>query len=351
MKTTLILILAATTVAVGALCVVQSRKCATQQTQLASLRGEVQAQSQQLEELQVAKKRSDQQRRDLLNQAEELAGQMKSRTVAAPQVPIIATPPPPPAAESDKADDEKGGFGKMLSKMMQDPDTRELIRTQQRLMMDQMYSPLIKRLGLTPEETTQFKNLLTDHMMSAADQASSMFGALGTTNSAATIKSLGDQQKGFDEQVKSFLGDDRYAQYKEYEETMGERMMLTQFKQQAGSDYNLTDQQSEALLNLMKEEKKSVAATTGLPLGDANKDPAKLQALLSDDKVGELLKAQETVGQRVYDRARTFLSADQLDTLGKFQTNQLAMTRMGMTMAKKMFAPGNAAGGGTAEPK
>ena len=71
--------------------------------------------------------------------------------------------------------------------------------------------------------------------------------------------------------------------------------MLNQFKQQAGSDYNLTDPQTEALLTFMKEEKKNVAATTGLPLGDANKDPAKLQALLSDDKVDELLQAQDTV--------------------------------------------------------
>ena len=56
-------------------------------------------------------------------------------------------------------------------------------------------------------------------------------------------------------------------------------------------------------------------------------------------QVDELIAAQNTVGQRVYDRARTILSPDQLDTWGKYQTNRMQMMRMGMNMARKMFAP------------
>jgi len=69
--------------------------------------------------------------------------------------------------------------------------------------------------------------------------------------------------------------------------------------------------------------------TTNLPL----------QALLADGKMDELLQGQDAVSQRVYDRARTILSPDQLNTFGRFQTNQMQMMRVGMSMAKKMFAP------------
>jgi hypothetical protein len=116
-------------------------------------------------------------------------------------------------------------------------------------------------------------------------------------------------------------------------------MMLNQFKLQAGTDYNLSDPQSEALLKFMAEERKSVAATTGLPLTEGDKDPAKLQALMSGEKVDELIRAQETVSQRVYERARTILSPEQLQTLGRFQTNQVQMTRMGLSMMRTMFSP------------
>jgi hypothetical protein len=339
MKNTLTWLLTATTITLAVVCVVQSRKFSVQQTQLAAIRGELDEKSEQLETLQAAQKRSERQRRELADRADELAAQLQVRQSAATNVIALAPTNPPLVSEGDKPDEGKGGFGTMLSKMMQDPDTRKFIRDQQRMTMDQLYAPLVRQMGLAPDEAAKFKDLLADNMMNAAEKASSMFGGSASTNRTEMLNNLNVEQKTFDERVKAFLGDERYAQYKDYEQTLGERTMLNQFKQQAGSDYNLTDPQTEALLTIMKEEKKNVAATTGLPLGDANKDPAKLQALLADGKVDELLQGQDVLSQRVYDRARTILSPDQLNTLGKFQTNQMQMMRLGMSMAKKMFAP------------
>ena len=343
MKNTLTWFLAVTTITLAVVCVVQSRKSAGQQTQLAALRSELDEKSQERETLQAAQKRSDRQRHELMAQADELAAQLRARQFAATNVTALAPTNPPPVSEGEKPDEGKGGFGTMLSKMMQDPDTRKFIRDQQRMTMDQLYAPLVKRMSLTPDEAAKFKDLLADNMMNAAEKASSMFGGSPSTNRSEMLNNLNAEQKTFEEQVKAFLGDDRYAQYKDYQETLGERTLLSQFKQQAGSDYNLSEPQSEALLNFMKEEKKNVAASTGLPLSDANQDPAKLQALMSDDKVDQLLHGQETVGQRVYERARTILSPEQLATLGKFQTNQMQMTRMGMSMMKKMLGPDKSA--------
>jgi len=339
MKNPLTWFLAATTITLAVVCGLQTRKFAGQQTQLAALRSEADEKAQQIEALQTAQKRSDQQRHELIAQAEELATQLQARPVAATNVPVAAEASPPPASAGGKPNDEKGGFGKMISKMLQDPDTRKFMRDQQRMMMDQMYAPLVKQMGLTPDEASQFKDLLADNTMKGAEKASSLFSGLGSTNSAEAVKAMTADQKTLDEQLKGFFGDDRYAQYKDYQETVAERTLLNQFKLQAGSDYNLNDQQTEALLTFMKEEQKNVAATTGLPLGQTDKDPAKLQALLAGDKLDELIAAQDTVGQRVYERARTILSPDQLDTLGRYQTNRMQMMRMGMNMAKKMFAP------------
>jgi len=345
MKSTLTLFLAVTTITLAVVCVMQTRKFGGQQVQLASLRGELDEKAQQIETLQAAQKRSDQQRHELMAQAEELATQLTARQLAETNVAVEAPTPPAPVSAGEKSDDEKGGFGKMLSKMMQDPDTRKYMRDQQRMMMDQMYAPLVKKMGLTPEEATQFKDLLADNTMKGAEAASSMFGGQASTNRTEALSALTASQKTLDEQLNSFLGDDRYAQYKDYQETVGERTLLNQFKLQAGSDYNLNDVQTEALLTFMKEEQKSVATTTGLPLGQTDKDPAKLQALFSGDKVDELIAAQDTVGQRVYERARTILSPEQLDTWGKYQTNRMQMMRMGMNMARKMFAPEKPAAG------
>jgi len=223
--------------------------------------------------------------------------------------------------------------------MMQDPDARKLVHEQQRVMMDQLYAPLVKRMGLTPEEAAQFNDMQANHMVDAAGKAVSMFGGATSTNQPESFNSLTSNQKSFDEQIKAFLGETRYAQYEAYQETVPHRMQLNAFKQQAGSDYNLTEPQTEALVIMMKEETKNVAATVGLPLEGADKDPANIKALLAEGKMDELLQGQETVSQRVYERARTILFPEQLASFGRFQTNQMQVMRLGMNMAKKMFAP------------
>jgi len=181
-------------------------------------------------------------------------------------------------------------------------------------------------------------------MMNAAGKTSAMFGGLASTNRTEVLTSLPAEQKSFDDQVRAFLGDERYAHYKKYQQTLSERTMLNQFRLQAGADYNLTDPQTEALLTFIREEKKNVAATTGLPLGDDSQDPAKFETMISGDKVDQFLQAQETVNQRVYERARTIFSPEQLQTLARFQTNQMQMTRMGLNMMRTMFgSQGNGA--------
>lgn len=319
MKSTLTILLAAAAVTLGVVYAVQPRDSAGQRAQIVSLQGELNERAQQMESLRASQERTEQQRSELLRALQ--AAQKRAETN------------PPPVAGGEKPQDaKKGGLDNMLSKMLQDPDTRRVVRATQRLMMDQLYTPLIGRMGLTPDEAARFKDLMADHMMGAAELASTN----GGDTSGAVMQSARDS---FDEQVKAFLGDARYAQYKDYEETLAERMQLNAFQQQAGGDVKLNDQQTEALLSIMKEERKDVAAAVGLPAGDADKDPTKLQVLLSEDKMDELLQVQQTIGQHVYERARTILSPDQLDAFGRFQTNQMQMMPAFMNMTRKMFAP------------
>ena len=127
------------------------------------------------------------------------------------------------------------GFGNMLAKMMQDPDTRKFMREQQRLVLDQLYNPLVKQMGLTAEEGDRFKDLLAENTMRGTEKASSLFGGGQTgTNRTEALATIASEHKAGEDQIKELLGDDRYAQYKDYQQTAGERMQLNLFKQQLG---------------------------------------------------------------------------------------------------------------------
>jgi hypothetical protein len=337
MKSTAAFILAVAAATLVVVCVVQARKAGSQQVQLASLKTELDTKSQQAEEAQAARQRAEQQRDALAIPAEETAPQVRTPSPVVANVTATGPARLVTIAEPEQPAPEKSGLVKMMSQMMQDPASRDFLRTQQRTMMDQLYAPLIKRMGLTPEEADQFKNMQTDHMMEMAGKTFSMLGGAAGKTGAAGANDVMAEQKSFDEQVKAFLGDDRFGQYQQYQETSAQRMQLNAYKLQAGSDYTLTEPQTEALLNAMKEEQKNAAKSSGLPVGDMDKDPSKLQAMFADGKMDQLMQAQETVNQRVYDRARSILSAEQLEGFGRFETNQLAMMRASMGMMKGLF--------------
>ena len=348
MKNILILFLAAGLVALGSLSVVQSHKLAAQRTQTDTLRSELAEVAKQNTTLEEAQKHFEEQRRQLLRQSDEVVAQLQARHAAETKNPrIVSAMPALPIAPS-QPDKKQAGFGNMITKMMKDPEAQKVIREQQRAMMDQLYNPLVKQLGMAPEEAEKFKDLIADNMMKTATNAFAMFDGSASTNRAEQATQMAESQKGFDEQVREFLGESRYAQYKDYQETIGERTQLNQYRQQtAGSDHPMTDQQANQLLAIMHEEQKNVAATTGQPLSGSGDDPAKLQAMFSSEQSDKMIQSLESVSQRVYDRAGSVLSPDQMASFGKFQTNQLQMMRMGMTMARKFLAPAKTDGAAT----
>lgn len=240
------------------------------------------------------------------------------------------------ASASEK---KKGGaFGGALAKMMEDPDMKKMMRQQQLVMMDTMYGPLFKQLGLSPEETEKFKELLIDGQMKGVEGAGALFaGEREPAERIEAIKAMGEQQKQLDEQLKTLLGEDRYAQYKDYQESMSERMALDQFQQQlAGGQNPLTEEQSGELFALMKEERKNAPSIFG---NDPNAvpDPAQMEAMLSEEKMNKHFEQQEELNRRILERAKAVLNSEQLEALNNHQSSQLKMQRFGMTMAIKFM--------------
>ncbi len=347
MKNTIVLLVVIAAVALGVVCLKQRRQITEHKTQLTTLHQDLDEKSQQVQELQTAEQRAASEREELRRKADEYAAKVvqAQQSVSTSPVPALTNLALAAPEQGENASNDMSGFGKMLSKMMDDPEMKKMIQNQQRMMVDQMYNPLIKQLGLPPDEAAKLKDLIANSQMKATEQASSLMNG-SPTNRAEAMAAVTEAQKSSDDQIKQLLGDAQYAQYKDYQLTMGERTMLNQFKQQNADSANaLSDQQTEQLLTFMKEEKQNVAAATGQSLTGADQTKAGFEAMASPEQMDKFLQVQEETNQRVYDRAKEVLSPDQLQSFAQFQTNQLQMMRMGMTMARKMFATGKADAG------
>jgi hypothetical protein len=232
------------------------------------------------------------------------------------------------------------GMTGMLKEMMDDPEMRKALMQQQKMAMDMVYNPMIKELGLTPEETDKFKELLVNKQMDVMALA----GDAKSMASAENQKKIADQQKETDAKIKDLLGDKRFAQYQDYNQTIGDRMALNQFVAQTPT---VTPDQKDQLLAIISDEKKRNPQPGAIPT-----DPTVqgMKALQSDEAMEKVLQQQIDLNARVLERSRGILSQEQFDQLASFQTGQINMQRMGIQMARKMMDGGESLAGAGAAP-
>jgi hypothetical protein len=225
-----------------------------------------------------------------------------------------------------------GGMGDMMSKMMQDPAMKEMIRSQQKSMMKTMYGALFKELNLSTDDQKKLTDLLLDSQMGGMDNLGELMGKDEAARQNA-VSAMTDKNNKLKEDIKGLLGNEKFTQYENYQQTMGDRMVLDLFEKQLG-DTPLRDEQSKQLLALMADERGKVPPVI-------SEDPAKagetFAKMASEESMKQHLKWQEDLNQRVQVRAAQVLNPAQLEEFTEFQSAQLKMQQMGLKMAKEMF--------------
>jgi hypothetical protein len=333
--------------AVAAACAVaifEMRRSAALKETVSSLETRLDTTSRQLDETESARQQADQQRTQLLRLTDDISKELKTASVAVQTARQQAAVAPAAAvAPSTSGEPPKQNLGTAIAKMMEDPETRKFIRNQQRMMMDQMYGPFVRQVGMNDGDAEKFKDFVVDRMMNASQKATALLSGGGQATRPETLAQLKADQEQFDTEMKEFLGEQNHNLFKEYQLTVGERVQLNMFRQQTtGSANSIDDAQAEQLLALMKEEKQRLPGPDGTP-GGFSQEQAQQQALGSSEQAEQLVKVQQDLNERVYARAQSMLNPGQLEAFSKFQDQQTQMLKLSLSMARKMFAPDAAA--------
>ncbi len=238
-------------------------------------------------------------------------------------------------------DDEKegmGGFMRTMAKMFNDPEMKEMMRSQQAMGIQMMYGDLAKELGLSPDDANHVMELLTDRQLAMAGKSMALMD--GSGRDEAKMEEIGKEvnqsREEYDKQIENILGKDRYSKLQEYERTLGDRMILNQLQQQfTARGISLEEPQRQNLLKVMVDERLKTPPT---PWDANNPDVAgQMKALSSDETMNQLFEQQKQINNRVLTRARDFLSPDQINALQQSQEQQLQMQQMGMKMGRQML--------------
>ncbi len=229
-----------------------------------------------------------------------------------------------------------------LAAMFKDPKMKEMIKSQQKMVMGPMieksYAPLFKQLSLTPEQSAGLKDLLQGKMLVAADLGMSLMdGSLDAAQRTELGKQMKTDTDAYDAQIKQFLGDDNYKALEGYEKLQPDRMAVGQFGDQlAGSATPLSADQQQQLIQALNQERTSFKWTTDY----SNKTPGDTDyaSLFSEEKLGRFATEKEQFDQQFLERAKTVLTPEQYAAYEKYQVTQREMQINAMKMAAKMFS-------------
>jgi len=344
MKNLIVASLLTATVVLGGLYFYQSHKAKQSQAAVEALRQNVNNLQSSLAEQEQQNTRSREQleltRADEDNRAQEAAHLRatleRTRTNQAPH------------ATAESARQTNSQPANPFTEMFKNPELKDMIKNQQKgvlgPMIDKNYGKLFSDLHLTPDQASTLKDMILNKQLGAAEIGMSMFsGEQDPTNRTEQFQQVKAASDAADAQIKQFLGDDNFAQFQAYEKTMGERVVVTGFKDQLGGGATaLSDDQEQRLIQAMTQERENFKFTTDL--SDKSKFNGDFASMFTEDKMNTYFQEIERLDQQYFGRAQTILSPDQLTAFGKYLNGQQAMQKAGMQMALKMFAPAKPAG-------
>ena len=148
----------------------------------------------------------------------------------------------------------------MAKAMGDNPTMNKVMEASQRGAVGALYADMIEYLNLNAEETKYFMDILMQRQMTHVEFGMKlMSGEITEEEKAELMKAMKEAEETVKTEMEKFLNNaDDFEEFKYYEKTMGERMMLSQMDQAlAGTDHELTDETYREVLDMMHEEKKS----------------------------------------------------------------------------------------------
>jgi hypothetical protein len=250
-------------------------------------------------------------------------------TETKPLEPVVAPVSAPVVAASPSTGRTNNPFAG-LANMMKNPQMKEMVRAQQKVMLDRQYGSLSKYLNLPAERLDALRELLSDRQMALVDAGMSMMSGSELERKQA-IEETKAIKSDYDKKIQEQLGSQDYPVFQDYEKTVNERMSVQMLKDALPAADALSDQQEDNLIAAMYQERKDMPASS--LMNNQNPDPSQM----TEERIAELEKQMEQLRQKYAERAAGILTPAQLEQFTKWQKQWNAMQMAGLKMSAQMF--------------
>ena len=169
-----------------------------------------------------------------------------------------------PAAEREK-ENTRRIMRDMAKTIDENPTINKMVEAGQRGAVGALYADMIEYLGLDAEETKYFMDLLMHRQMTHVEMhMKTAAGNLTEEEKRALREKTRLANETTRSEMENFLNDpEDFKKFKYYEDTIGERMMLSQMDQKLGEEA-LSEEIYRDVLDIMYEERENYVWSTDL---------------------------------------------------------------------------------------
>lgn len=226
-----------------------------------------------------------------------------------------------------------------MAKMMENPTMNKVMAASQRGAVGALYADMIDYLGLNKEETDYFMDLLMFRQMKQVELGMKMMGGnLSEEEKQTMMDELKEAGETVETEMEKFLnnaGD--FDEFKFYEKTMGERMMLSQMDKDLGTENALSDEAFRNLLGMMHDEKEEFNFTSDL---HDQKNTDMSPERFSKQNLQNFANDMDRLNANIFTKAETMLTPEQYDAFKGAVNQTVEMQKAQLEMAAKMFGGG-----------
>jgi len=224
-----------------------------------------------------------------------------------------------------------------LSKLTANPETRKMVRDQQRMGMTMIYKEFAERLKLTPEQTEKFNDLLADHIMDNVDRVTTVLRDKLTPEQMKEL--FAAQDATLKEKVQTLLGQEGLESYQDYGKNLLSSITAEQFKTKLTGTAVEKEEKAKQLSQVLQEEAQAVLSSAGLPANYQTVPMLNFSNIASEQEAERSLKLLEDIYQRAAARGSSFLSPEELEKFQEFKSAALTNNRSALVLNRTLMAP------------
>ncbi|MBT8042353.1 MAG: hypothetical protein KJN98_04230 [Pontiella sp.] len=241
-----------------------------------------------------------------------------------------------PAPEVQSAKESTRRIMRSMAKTIdENPTINKMVEASQRGAVGALYSDMIEYLDLNADETNYFMELLMYRQMAHVDMHMKIAsGSLTEEEQSALQEKTRLANETTRLEMETFLNSPKdFEEFKFYEDTIGERMMLSQMDQMLGGAA-LSKEAYREVLQIMYDERETYTWSTDLHDSESTDlSPERF----SEDNISRHLTDMKALGERMDRRMQEILTPEQLAAWRESGAAMQALIEGQLTQANQAF--------------